>query len=97
MTSLIPNSVEKMLLNFMDDYGLAEGSIVAQPSPTNFDDIKNISGIDKHESKFVLDSIIKFDEDILKQMRIFSFEDYDGIERLCFFEEHNCDNLQDYV
>ena len=72
---------------FISDYNMSQGSIITEPVPTNIDGLDNsIDGVSKIESQMIVDTTVKVNNDILKQMRLFTVED-DGFRKYHIFEK----------
>lgn len=87
MCSYLPATVNKSLDMFIADYNMAQGSIVTEPMPTEVDGFDtSIEGISKIESQMIVDTTVKVNDDILKQMRVFTIEN-DGFRKYKVYEK----------
>lgn len=87
MCSFLPATINKSLDMFISDYNMSQGSIITEPVPTNIDGLDNsINGVSKIESQMIVDTTVKVNNDILKQMRLFTVED-DGFRKYHIFEK----------
>lgn len=96
MTSIIPESVQASIDNFLNEYNVSEGSLVTDVVDSNNYDLSNIDGIKNYEANFIFDTNIRTSNGALKQMRAFSVENQ-SVRKFHFYETSNYDYYEPHI
>lgn len=96
MTSLIPESVQASIDNYLEEYKVSEGSIVTDVVDSSNYDLSDIEGIKNYETNFIFDTNIRTNSGLLKQMRTFSVESQ-SVRKFHFYETSDYDYYEPHI